>query len=88
MIKFFTDKAINSIFKNPDNVFVKVKAMDLMFDGLPIDCTVQDFAGSAVCTMLKENADDFIPDGVDRYKFALFGAVSFKYISFIPKFYK
>lgn len=47
----------------------------MMFDGLPIDCTVTDFAGGAVCSMLKDNADELIKDGEDKYKFALFGAV-------------
>ncbi|XP_014206769.1 sensory neuron membrane protein 1-like [Copidosoma floridanum] len=68
------NKAINSIFKSPDNVFVKVRAMDVMFDGLPIDCTVQDIAGSAVCAMVKENADELMKDGENKYKFSLFGA--------------
>lgn len=70
------DKAVNSIFKNPESVFVKVRAMDMMFDGLPIDCTVTDFAGGAVCSMLKENADDLQKDGEDRYRFSFLGAVS------------
>lgn len=70
------DKAVNSIFKNPDSVFVKVRAMDMMFDGLPIDCTVTDFAGGAVCGMLKDNADDLQKDGENRYRFSFLGAVS------------
>lgn len=71
----FTDKAINSIFKSPENVFVKAKAMDLMFRGLPIDCSVTDTAGSAVCSLLKANTDDLIVDDPDHFRFALLGAV-------------
>ncbi|XP_011499318.1 PREDICTED: sensory neuron membrane protein 1 [Ceratosolen solmsi marchali] len=67
------NKAINSIFKNPSNIFIKMKAMDLLFYGLPIDCTVQDFAATAVCTMLKDSTD-LLKDGEDKYKFSLFGA--------------
>ncbi|XP_058800682.1 sensory neuron membrane protein 1-like [Phymastichus coffea] len=68
------NKAINSIFKNPENVFIKAKAMDLMFRGLPIDCSVTDTAGSAVCSLLKANTDDLIVDDPDHFRFALLGA--------------
>ncbi|XP_001606602.1 sensory neuron membrane protein 1 [Nasonia vitripennis] len=68
------NKAVNSIFKNPDSVFVKVRAMDMMFDGLPIDCTVTDFAGGAVCGMLRDAADDLMKDGPDKYRFSFLGA--------------
>ncbi|XP_011149856.2 sensory neuron membrane protein 1 isoform X2 [Harpegnathos saltator] len=66
-------KAVNSIFHNPDSIFVKAKAKDILFDGLPVDCTVTDFAGTAVCNVLKTEAKDLMPDGENRYKFSLFG---------------
>lgn len=50
----------------------------MIFDGLPIDCTVTDFAGGAVCGMLKENDADLMKDGPDKYKFSLLGVVSIK----------
>lgn len=50
--------------------------MDMMFRGLPIDCTVQDFAGGAVCGILKESSDDLMKDGEDMYRFSFLGAVS------------
>ncbi|XP_014467437.1 PREDICTED: sensory neuron membrane protein 1-like isoform X2 [Dinoponera quadriceps] len=66
-------KAVNSIFHNPDSIFVKAKAKDILFDGLPVDCTVTDFAGAAVCNVLKTEGKELIPDGEGRYKFSLFG---------------
>ena len=48
----------------------------MLFNGLPIDCTVQDFAGGAVCGMLRDNADDLQKDGVDMYRFSFLGSVS------------
>ncbi|XP_072748122.1 sensory neuron membrane protein 1 isoform X2 [Anoplolepis gracilipes] len=66
-------KAVDSIFHKPASLFVKAKAKDILFDGLPVDCTVTDFAGSAVCKLLKTEAKDLMPDGEDRYKFSLFG---------------
>ncbi|KAJ3631491.1 hypothetical protein MTP99_012614 [Tenebrio molitor] len=50
-------KAINSIYKTPDSIFVTAKAMDILFDGVVINCGVKDFAGKAVCTQLKESPD-------------------------------
>jgi len=68
-------KAVNSIFHKPDSIFIKTKAKDIMFNGLPVDCTVTDFAGAAVCNVLKTEAKDLVPDGENRYKFSLFGGV-------------
>ncbi|XP_011499316.1 PREDICTED: sensory neuron membrane protein 1-like [Ceratosolen solmsi marchali] len=46
-------KAIDSIFGKPENLFIKTKVRNILFDGLLVDCNVQDFAGSAVCTQIK-----------------------------------
>ncbi|XP_017757979.1 PREDICTED: sensory neuron membrane protein 1-like [Eufriesea mexicana] len=67
------NKAVDSIFKKPKSVFVRAKAREILFDGIPVDCTVKDFASTAICNALKENADALIPDGPGRYLFALFG---------------
>ncbi|KAG7191191.1 hypothetical protein KM043_013986 [Ampulex compressa] len=66
-------KAVDSIFKKPGSIFVKAKAREILFDGLPVDCTVKDFAGAMVCSILKEQSKDLVADGEDRYLFSLFG---------------
>lgn len=66
-------KAVDSIFHKPESLFVTAKAKDILFGGLPVDCDVKDFAGSAVCNLLKTEAKDLVPDGENRYKFSLFG---------------
>ena len=68
-------KAINLIFKNPESVFIKVKARDLLFDGLPIDCRVTDFPATAFCAILKENSANLQVVGLNQYRFSLFGHV-------------
>ncbi|XP_029047510.2 sensory neuron membrane protein 1-like [Osmia bicornis bicornis] len=70
------DKAVDSIFKKPDTVFVRAKAKDILFDGLPIDCTVKDLAGAATCKVLKVKGENngLISDGEGRYRFSLFGS--------------
>ncbi|XP_072748130.1 sensory neuron membrane protein 1-like [Anoplolepis gracilipes] len=69
----FVSKAVDSIFHKPDSLFIKIKAKDIISDGLPIDCTVTDFAGSMVCNLLKTEAKNLMSDGENRYKFSLLG---------------
>ncbi|XP_020708289.1 sensory neuron membrane protein 1 isoform X2 [Athalia rosae] len=66
-------KAVDSIYKKPSSVFVRATAKEIMFDGLPVDCSVKDFAGSAVCALLKAQGKDLVPLGDDKYKFSIFG---------------
>nr|AIU56857.1 sensory neuron membrane protein 1 [Microplitis mediator] len=66
-------KAVDSIFHKPDSVFVTATAREILWTGLPVDCSVKDFAGSAVCGILREDDSGFLKDG-ENYKFALFGA--------------
>ncbi|XP_015438364.1 PREDICTED: sensory neuron membrane protein 1-like [Dufourea novaeangliae] len=69
-------KAVDSIFKKPTSVFMRAKAREILFDGIPIDCTVKDFAGTAICNGLKEKAPDgLIPVDADgHYLLSLFGS--------------
>ncbi|CAK1542972.1 unnamed protein product [Leptosia nina] len=67
-------KAFNGIFDNPENIFMRVKPLDLMFRGLNIDCAKTEFAPKAVCTAIKkEAADRLIFEPNNQYKFSLFG---------------
>lgn len=70
-------KAINGIFDNPTDIFVRVKVLDLLFRGLVINCARTEFAPKAVCTGLKkEAADSLIFEPNNQYRFSLFGMVS------------
>lgn len=73
----FLGKAVDSIFHKPSSVFVKATVREILWTGLPVDCSVQDFAGKAVCGILREDDSALLKDGEENYKFALFGAVSF-----------
>ncbi|XP_076384781.1 sensory neuron membrane protein 1 isoform X1 [Megalopta genalis] len=67
------NKAVDSIFKKPSTIFMKVKAKDILFDGVKIDCNVKDFGGTTVCNALKEKKDNLIPSGDNIYLLSLFG---------------
>nr|QEI46778.1 sensory neuron membrane protein 1 [Galleria mellonella] len=67
-------KAVNGIFDEPPDVFLKIKVLDLLFRGLTINCARTEFAPKAVCTALKkEGADILIFEPNNQYKFSFFG---------------
>ncbi|KRT82424.1 hypothetical protein AMK59_3081 [Oryctes borbonicus] len=68
------NKAMNSIFKNPQTPFMTATFREIFFDGVIVNCSVPDFAGKAVCTQLKTEGKDFqyIEDNV--FKFSLLGS--------------
>lgn len=77
---------MDNIFKKPESVFIRAKAREILFDGLPVDCTGKDFASSAICSVLKEKDDALIADGPGRYLFSLFGPVRIFILRFDNKF--
>lgn len=64
-------KAFDSIFNKPNSIFIKTTIKDLFFNGIRFDCSVQDFAGVAVCNALKEKKETLIEesDSIFRYGF-------------------
>lgn len=75
--------AINEIFHHPKDAFWTGRAMDIMFDGLPMDCSSEDFNSKAVCSLFEAGESQQVePMGDDQYKFSIMGGVSaFKMIS-------
>ncbi|XP_014251146.1 sensory neuron membrane protein 1-like [Cimex lectularius] len=67
-------KALPPLFNFPSTVFVPVKAMDILFRGIPINCTSTEFGPKAVCTMIRQNPRGMIPDGKNIFLFSFFGA--------------
>ncbi|XP_014209085.1 sensory neuron membrane protein 1-like [Copidosoma floridanum] len=71
-------KGINSIFKNPSNIFMKQKAKDILFEGFVVDCRVTDVPGAAVCTEVRNQYEDLrlIKLEENVYLMSLFGATN------------
>lgn len=46
-------KAMKSIFDDPKTPFIKVKVMDILFNGIEFNCDGNDFASKAVCAAIK-----------------------------------
>lgn len=69
-------KAFNGIFENPKDIFLRAKAMDILFRGININCDRTEFAPKAVCTALKKEAANsliFLPN--NQYLFSLLAPV-------------
>ena len=70
------NKAMNEIFHNPTTPFWTGKAMDIMFNGIPLDCSSEDFNAQAVCNNFDgEDQPSFQPVDDTTYKFSFFGHV-------------
>lgn len=67
--------AIDNLFRNPTDAFYTGRAMDLLFDGVPIDCSNKaDTFTAAACMQLEErDAVRKIDDAL--LKFSMFGGV-------------
>lgn len=70
-------KAVTLIFHEPKNIFWTGKVMDLLFNGIPIDCTSSDFNSKATCSVFEGGDIKAIQpaEEPDMFKFSLFGAV-------------
>lgn len=69
------DKALDSIFNKPKSMFIKTTIRDLFFNGIRFDCSVQDFAGVAVCNALKEKKETLIEESDSIFRYGFLAAV-------------
>lgn len=74
-------KGVNTIFHNPESIFLTVKVKDILFDGIHIDCNITDFIGQMVCSQLKDQVKMFKKTDDDGLLFSFFGYVSINIIS-------
>lgn len=70
--------AIKEMFHNPTDPFFTGRVMDLLFDGVPIDCTSQvEVTTQALCTQFDAGSQAAIRKVADKqFAFSVFGGVS------------
>lgn len=67
------EEAIKHLFHDPADAFFTGRVMDLLFDGVPIDCSSDNPMTTAVCVSLEEK----FPRIDDHHlAFSIFGGVS------------
>lgn len=68
--------AIDTMFKNPKDMFWTGRVMDALFDGIPVDCSSDDFQSKAVCSVFQTGEVKAVqPVNATHFKFSLFAAV-------------
>lgn len=67
--------ALNNLFHKPSDAFYTGRVMDLLFDGVEIDCSARndDTFTAAICMQLADEGLKKIDD--DHYSFSTFGTV-------------
>lgn len=79
----FIANAINGILQAPTDPFFTGRVMDILFDGVPIDCRSDEFEVAAACGEFSTGEYKAIqPYNETFYKFSLFGGVSFNFLKF------
>lgn len=70
-------KAIDKLFHEPKDMFWTGRVMDILFDGITIDCSSDDFNAKAACSVF-ESGDVKAVRQIDEntFKFSLFAGVS------------
>ena len=70
------NKALGSLFGDPNDVFLRARAERLLFRGVPIDCSHQEFEAQAICSQIRSNPKGLQVVSKNLFKFSLFGSVS------------
>nr|AMA98188.1 chemosensory protein [Blattella germanica] len=69
----FINASISHIFGNITTPFVTAKAKDLLFEGVPINCTHDSFSAKTICTELKKRIHHFHRVNEHIFKFSILG---------------
>lgn len=82
----FIQAAINGLLHTPKDIFFSGRVMDLLFDGIILDCSSEDFEVSAACSEFSSGQyKEIQPLNDTAYVFSLFGGVSAKIHATIKK---
>lgn len=68
-------QVMKNLFHDPADAFYTGRAMDIMFDGVPVDCNSDHKVTQAVCLTL-EDSSSFKSFDDQQLKFSLLGGVS------------
>lgn len=70
-------KGVDIIFNSPKNMFYTGRAIDILFEGIQIDCSADDFEAQAICTVFESGEVKTVQAiSETHYAFSLFGAAN------------
>ncbi|VVC32481.1 CD36 family [Cinara cedri] len=67
------NKAIPLLYPDQSGPFMVATANDIMWNGLDINCTSNEFAAAAVCMQIRQNSASLHKINENHFKFSLFG---------------
>lgn len=68
----------DQVFHDPVDIFWTGKVMDILFDGIPVDCSADSFEAQAVCSVFSTGeVSAVVPYNDTHYKFSLFASVRY-----------
>lgn len=73
------NNAVNAIFHEPKDIFTTSRAMDLLFDGISIDCSSQHVAAVGACNVMDTQAKSIRRINETTLAFSLFRSVNLPY---------
>lgn len=67
------NEAINIMFNSPQSMYWTGRVMDVLYDGIPIDCSSEEFQAKAVCSVFQAGEVKAVrPLNSTHYLFSLF----------------
>lgn len=83
----FVRTAMNSLLHNPTDIFYKGRLWDILYDGIVLDCSSDEFEVTAVCSEFSGgDYAEIKPINDTAYSFSLFGNVTTHFsFELIPK---
>lgn len=70
------ENGFNNLFHEPADAFYTGRVMDILFNGVTIDCTVNEPFTSAICSHLEGQSLSIGKIDENHLKFSIFGNVS------------
>lgn len=70
------ENGLKNLLHNPSDAFYTGRAMDLLFDGIQIDCTNKEPFSAAICSNLEDQPLQVQRVDENHLQFSLFGNVS------------
>lgn len=72
----FSSAAIDQLLDNPKDIFYRGTARKLLYEGVQIDCSKDEFESSTICAELRgEEYQYFVEHNETTLKFSIWGSV-------------
>lgn len=69
-------KAVDQVFHEPQDIFWTGRVMDMLFDGVPVDCSPDTFEAKAICSVFETGEVKAVRKVNDtHFAFSVFAAV-------------